>query len=143
MDRCIRTPWECPTWALISRFAKARALELFPTSVANDGLGDAFRHCLWQCLLTRNLGAQSASEWGAAHESGENSNASRMDLHNNLVGRAIGTSLRPRWGGRYKGFLVAEAAEQGCMSALKNGRLWILNASGQIVRSATWRKGHD
>jgi uncharacterized protein RhaS with RHS repeats len=55
---------------------------------------DAFRHAAWNALNARTLGAVEAKRFGDAHEANiDQPDVEReMDLHNNEVGRAIGTS---------------------------------------------------
>jgi hypothetical protein len=55
---------------------------------------DAFRHAAWNALNARTLGVAEAKRFGDAHEANiDQPDVEReMDLHNNEVGRAIGTS---------------------------------------------------
>jgi len=57
---------------------------------------NAFRHCVWNIILTQELGVKVADIIATNHEAGQigtiwNDNA-KMDLHNNQVGRLIGES---------------------------------------------------
>jgi RHS repeat-associated protein len=68
---------------------------------AHNGPEDAFRHCVWQCLITKASGAADASTVGYAHEraGGRKTPAQPqgeaiMDLKNNAVGRACGADPR-------------------------------------------------
>ena len=76
-------------------------------STVSDGVGDAFRHALWNYRMTQIIGKSEAKKFGDAHEegnffltgySGGNNAASKaMDLYNNNVGR----NLRPIPGSKF------------------------------------------
>ncbi|KFB69757.1 RHS repeat-associated core domain-containing protein [Candidatus Accumulibacter vicinus] len=55
----------------------------------HNGQADAYRHCLWSCLMAQKIGAKQAREVGDIHEKhGENPPGETcMDLHNNAQGR--------------------------------------------------------
>jgi RHS repeat-associated protein len=55
----------------------------------HNGPADAFRHCLWSCLMAQQIGADQAKKVGDLHERyGENPPGETcMDLHNNAQGR--------------------------------------------------------
>jgi RHS repeat-associated protein len=60
---------------------------------ANDGLQDAYRHCLWSCRLTQELNATAAQLITDEHENagerqGDPGWRKAMDLANNAAGRA-------------------------------------------------------
>ena len=78
---------------------------------------DAFRHCFWSSLLSRDLGFFGAKAFTDAHESdpanppGEKA----MDLHNNAVGLKIGFF-----------YFIPDsnsALSEKCFKALQNGEL--------------------
>jgi hypothetical protein len=56
-----------------------------------NGPGDAFRHALWNCLMTRSIGADQAKTVADTHETmGKNHpNEKLMDEHNNAIGRLL------------------------------------------------------
>lgn len=59
---------------------------------AHNGPQDAFRHCYWSCRMAQEIGRDQAQEVGDVHErcvSGP-PNETRMDQHNNALGRALG-----------------------------------------------------
>ncbi|MCD4736209.1 MAG: hypothetical protein K8R53_09215 [Bacteroidales bacterium] len=60
----------------------------------HNGPADAFRHCIWICQVTQELGNSCAWSVGTGHEYWDNSNAPHkereMDLHNNREGRKCG-----------------------------------------------------
>ena len=68
---------------------------------AHNGPQDAFRHCVWQCLIAKASGAGDAAAVGYAHEraGGRKTPAQPqgeaiMDLKNNAVGRACSADPR-------------------------------------------------
>ena len=78
---------------------------------------DAFRHCFWSAILTREIGYSGAFRFTTAHElSALNpKDEKEMDLHNNGVGLSIG-----RDGGSDQNISLR------CLGALKSGKLIIL-----------------
>jgi hypothetical protein len=57
------------------------------------GRTNAMRHFMWQALLTARFGEEAATTIAAAQETGTpNRRDSRVDEHNNEVGRAYGAS---------------------------------------------------
>lgn len=58
----------------------------------HNGAGDAFRHCYWTCLLTRELGLPVASDYSDYHEFSEPDPCDEtiMDYTNNRLGMQIG-----------------------------------------------------
>ena len=57
-----------------------------------DGAGDAFRHTLWNALMTKKGNKDFAQKMGVAHEK-DNPNkkeiTTKMDLYNNMVGQNL------------------------------------------------------
>lgn len=95
---------EHPVKALAVNATSNRAFELTIMAFGKNGLGDksdGYRHAIWNCLMTREVGKDFAEEFANAHESGkseedlkekasdgfEESLHLEMDLHNNEVGR--------------------------------------------------------
>lgn len=78
---------------------------------------DAFRHCFWSALLSRELGFMNALEFTTAHESSPSNppNEKEMDLHNNRVGLHIG-----RQGGSNASIALK------CMEVLPSGHLKVI-----------------
>jgi RHS repeat-associated protein len=76
-----------------------------------DGQADAFRHCYWSCRMAQEIGIDQAKKVGDNHEDCGNNNpaATAMDLHNNGIGRILGTS--------------GNDCEKSCKDALKQGTL--------------------
>jgi len=86
---------------------------------ARNTASDAFRHCFWSALVSRDIGYGSALRYTKAHEDfPDNPPAEKaMDLHNNAVGLNIG-----RFGGEDQ--IVASR----CMAALTSGKLKIIES---------------
>ena len=95
-----------PVKALAVNATSNKATELAIVAFGVNGLGDksdGFRHAIWNCLMTREIGKDFAEKFANAHESGkseedlkevaadgfEESLHLEMDLHNNEVGRSI------------------------------------------------------
>ncbi len=96
--------------------AYAETKKRFGHNGRNDK-SDAFRHCFWSAILTRELGYQNALKFTTAHESDPRNPPleKAMDLHNNSVGLSIGKA-----GGSN------QQLSSRCMAALRNGRLKVL-----------------
>ena len=62
----------------------------FGWSLVNGG-ADAVRHCYWSGRMVQRIGASHAYEIGTRHESESSEPYKSMDLHNNAVGRVIGS----------------------------------------------------
>jgi hypothetical protein len=57
------------------------------------GMQNAIRHFVWQAYIAGRHGAAVAEAVAAAHEEGRDTpHDTRVDLHNNAVGRAYGTA---------------------------------------------------
>ncbi len=60
----------------------------------HNGVADAYRHCLWNCRMTRQIGGYPAWFIGLGHEFIDNrggpEDERKMDLNNNLCGRTLG-----------------------------------------------------
>jgi RHS repeat-associated protein len=64
----------------------------FPNSSLHNGNGDAYRHCVWSCLMASSIGVEQAKDIGDNHEeAGNRSNQPKqeeaMDRNNNREGR--------------------------------------------------------
>ena len=82
----------------------------------HNGPADALRHCIWNCEMTRTIGAEKAKVFGDSHEiNPPSARETQMDLHNNKVGRELGASEQ------------CEDKEKNCADlckeALDNGKL--------------------
>lgn len=79
----------------------------------NDA-GDAFRHCFWSAILSRDLGYMHALRYTTAHETfpGNPAKEKAMDMHNNAIGLKIG-----RAGGS------DQILSDRCAAAMRSGEL--------------------
>lgn len=69
-----------------------------PLDSLHNGAADAFRHCLWSCLMTQKMGADAALSISDSHEragerGGQPANEEQMDRANNFVGRSCGQGI--------------------------------------------------
>jgi hypothetical protein len=98
--------------------ALAEAKRRFPVTLHN-GPGDAFRHCYWAALMTRDIGTLNTLALTDAHEEwdGNPSTEKAMDLHNNRQGIVIGVMNRTA--------SDAQLADL-CHEALRAGKLRLL-----------------
>lgn len=68
----------------------------FSAATLADGKGDAYRHCLWNALMTKHLDSGRAAGIATKHESYSTGSVAsiEMDLYNNKMGRTAAlTSL--------------------------------------------------
>ncbi len=79
----------------------------------NNDARDAFRHALWNFLMTREIGEEAAKGFGDAHEVSvlNREGVQIMDLYNNHVGRKL--ALDPDNKDRDPVAVVREALQQG------------------------------
>lgn len=94
---CVSSPEECGVvWAARQQAGQWVQMNAPPGSGYND-VWDARRHALWSGLMAMNmqLGASSAEYWGDLHEQKDGNPAGEkcMDLHNNSIGRQLGTAV--------------------------------------------------
>lgn len=89
---CRHEPYDCERAQDTPDRARMETMERYPEGGHND-TADAFRHCFWSALMTKRANAGFAERFGNAHENGDHNQPyeeSRMDKHNNAVGRDIG-----------------------------------------------------
>lgn len=86
-------PFDGLNACLAAKAALNRSQARYQAGCLHNGNGDAFRHALWNALMTKKIGAAMAKRWGDAHEEGANPPSppleKEMDLFNNEVGRGI------------------------------------------------------
>ncbi len=87
---------------------------------------NAVRHFVWQSLLTAHFSASVAERLGEVHEEGTpHAEDSRVDLHNNAVGRAYGESHAAELAATSVGS-AADRAAQAALTAWEEGDLiWV------------------
>lgn len=90
------------------------------------GLGNAFRHVLWQALITREFGEEIAKEVGFIHEDNNKSLDSQVDIRNNAIGRKIG-SVNKNSSNKSMAIIVIK-------EFYKNG-FWTYNMDNEIERT--------
>ncbi|WP_326762904.1 DNRLRE domain-containing protein [Streptomyces phaeochromogenes] len=99
------------------------ALKEAKRAYKNGPKQNAYRHCIWQALLTWAVGSNLAKSLGWAHEKAAGSSAaakrdSKADKYNNTIGRKIGGQITAwTYGGAKK------AACNRCKKAVKNHKL--------------------
>lgn len=74
--------------------AAAAAREHYAANTLHNGIGDAFRHCYWNALMTLSVGRSNAKKIADLHEDNNPTGplAEReMDLKNNEIGRQVGS----------------------------------------------------
>lgn len=81
-----------------------------------NGPQDAYRHCVWSCLMAQTIGPDQAKTVGDVHETqgakgGQTASERAMDEKNNAVGRMCGQQKDSK-----------NCAER-CMDALTDGKL--------------------
>eukprot|EP00045_Choanoeca_perplexa_P016291 m.218244 g.218244 ORF g.218244 m.218244 type:complete len:947 (+) comp17217_c0_seq3:2423-5263(+) len=84
-------PWDAVKACLSAKTADDAAYSTDFTGTSN-GKHDAMRHCAWNCLMTRSIGADQAKKVGDLHEACRKNmcEETAMDLHNNMIGRELG-----------------------------------------------------
>lgn len=102
--------------------AMADAVAKFPPSkfpgALHNGPGDAYRHCLASCMMTREDGSFAASILGWANEKrgdwthNQECGERQMDDFNNAYGRQLGKSAQS-----------TQNCQQRCMNAVTSGNL--------------------
>ena len=60
-----------------------------PPGVPDGGTANAILHCTWQCILASQTDAETARDFGDAHEAGRDDPNSCMDIENNRRGRDL------------------------------------------------------
>lgn len=84
----------------------------------HNGPADALRHCLWSCLMTRDIGADQAKDVGDLHEDEEPDEPTKerqMDLANNAAGRSAANETTCHG---------KKPCLQACLDKLKSGDLF-------------------
>jgi len=94
----------------------------FPSSSLHNGNGDAYRHCVWSCLMASSIGVEQAKDIGDNHEeAGNRSNQPKkeeaMDRNNNKEGRICAYN---------KPSFNPSSCPSKCKQSLSNGALQTL-----------------
>lgn len=87
-------PISCAKAKTDADVAAAAARDNYPANTLHNGIGDAFRHCYWNALMTISVGRVHAKKIADLHEDHNTSgplNEREMDLKNNEIGRQVGS----------------------------------------------------
>ena len=85
--------WNASDWGWMGSAAISFANRLAPNS-GNCSIRNAAHHAYWQAIMTVRLGEHEATQIGFIHEfNGWNETDSIIDLYNNEIGRAIGSTI--------------------------------------------------
>jgi RHS repeat-associated protein len=119
-------PWEFSVWLIYSKWAWNTAKDTYKKS----GDRNAFRHCIWQAVLTWRLGLQSAQAWADAHETstGKSKQAQRdhkADMWNNAVGQYVGKNIHT-----WLLFTAQGKAVEQCKCNMTGAGGWRLDRNG-------------
>ncbi len=94
---CVGNPSACLKIRSAATYAENEAFNVFPDG-ARHGRQDAFRHALWNAVMTTEISYWWAEHWSNAHESdAPNNNEREMDYYNNSVGRSASWSGASRY----------------------------------------------
>jgi len=115
--------WDCGqtaarTAASFANQAGRLAQTRYPNNVLG-GIGDAYRHCLWSCMMAKFLGQDCAAKIAENHENGNDRRAEQtpadrqMDTANNAAGRNLA-----KQGDNCPG-MCAQAADDGKLTTLR------------------------
>ena len=112
-------PFAVPSVNECAGKALTEAAKRYPPQSLRNGAGDAFRHCYWSALMTRDIGFLNTKAITDSHEEGPGipEDEKAMDLHNNLQGMVIGIQHR-----KASDRELADA----CAQALVDGKLKVL-----------------
>ncbi|MFJ5549443.1 RHS repeat domain-containing protein [Streptomyces sp. NPDC093225] len=89
-ELCREHKLECVDYMTLGKWAIDNADKQFGKGESDEK--NAYRHVLWQGLLTSRMGENRAAVWGEAHEAYQSSTSitdSKADLVNNQYGRAL------------------------------------------------------
>jgi hypothetical protein len=113
--------WNCYTAWNWAQIALGEAQSRFPASTLHNGIGDAYRHCMWAGCLARVLGYNSAKPILDAHEqlpySVQPWAEKMMDLHNNTWGLYFGSRLS------FWDIFWYQTLRDKCAAGTRNGQL--------------------
>ncbi len=108
-------PFDCAKGKTNADTAGATARENYPADTLHNGIGDAFRHCYWNALMTISIGRNQAKKIADLHEDNNTTGplAEReMDLKNNEIGRQVGSEST-----------TADEAREKCDDHVRTGHL--------------------
>lgn len=87
-------PFEATQVYVSSEGAKVRTAKYYVYPDSDNTNANAFKHAIWNALMTSMMNAKEAEKWATAHErSSATAIAAAMDLLNNNYGRELYVSL--------------------------------------------------
>ncbi|CAF1111402.1 unnamed protein product [Rotaria sp. Silwood1] len=114
-------PFDCAKAKTDADNAGAEARNSYPPETLHNGIGDAFRHCYWNALMTISIGRDQAKKVADLHEDNNTTgpyNERVMDLTNNEIGRQVGSDSK-----------TADEARAKCNEHVQTGYLQIQPSS--------------
>ncbi|CAF2607394.1 unnamed protein product [Rotaria sp. Silwood2] len=108
-------PFDCAKAKTDADNAAAEARQSYPADTLHNGIGDAFRHCYWNALMTISIGRDQAKKVADLHEDNNTTgpyNERVMDLTNNEIGRQLGSESK-----------TADEAREKCSANVRSGYL--------------------
>lgn len=120
----------------------------------NGGSLDAFRHGVWMALLVQEIRPRKAERLGQAYERGnawqfrhgrledgsqQDAVATQMDLHNNAMGRQIGSKTADPTEQQLVWEVCQAIAEGKMRIILKDKSGWPLDCAGKPIPEADWK----
>ncbi|CAF1414764.1 unnamed protein product [Rotaria magnacalcarata] len=90
-------PFDCAKAKTNADVAAAEAQNSYPAQTLHNGIGDAFRHCYWNALMTISIGRDQAKKVADLHEDNNTTGPLEeraMDLKNNEIGRQVGSESK-------------------------------------------------
>ncbi|CAF1158807.1 unnamed protein product [Rotaria sordida] len=108
-------PFDCAKAKADADNAGVEAQNSYPANTLHNGIGDAFRHCYWNALMTISIGREQAKKVADLHEDHNTEgpqNERIMDLNNNEIGRQVGSESK-----------TADEARAKCDDHVKTGYL--------------------
>jgi len=120
-----------PLHALIIKDSKDTAYNETKKRFGKNGRNDrsdAFRHCFWSAILSRDIGYMNAFMFTTAHESRPDNDPKEkeMDLHNNKVGLEIGRQFFYVTTAFGRLFSSDNEISNKCFAALQAGKLKVM-----------------
>ncbi|MCS4293991.1 RHS repeat-associated protein, partial [Comamonas sp. BIGb0152] len=108
-----------------------RSKEKFAIHELHNGVGDAFRHCYWSCIMSLRMGVEQAKKVGDTHEVYGTQKRKQpekeeiMDYHNNSKGRECSAFSDDK-----------NDCEMNCDEKLGNGELWFIDETTGLLDTA-------
>ncbi|KUL23947.1 hypothetical protein ADL15_44850 [Actinoplanes awajinensis subsp. mycoplanecinus] len=123
VKRCKKRVAECSTYLSVGKQVLDRVAKVFKGQNHTNGRRNAYRHCIWQGLLTYWLGESRAKAWAKAHENGATGDDHDADMFNNISGRNIGKESQKYWGQEQGGKKAWKYICKWCWDVLRRGYL--------------------